>query len=237
MATTKPKKKKRGRLRYGPRLKYGRLWASTADRFGGGLKGSAPIISDAAFAPYSGLWPCQIEASKGPRYGKPSDTQPRDNLVVLVGCKAPGHQGLGAGISFQGRPPLASGHFWASESQLKPTGVKTNAAWVLTVSTATRRPADAGAKVRQVDDASGARRSAGLGMGPSYVYASYRRNYCTSDNTRSLTNSVTNGRDKRHAGRAAGYNLRLATKLRLKTGLSEQPGSALDTPARGGLGF
>lgn len=69
-------------------------------------------------------------------------------------------------------------------------------------------------------------------MGPSYVYASYRRNYCTSDNTRSLTNSVTNGRDKRHAGRAAGYNLRLATKLRLKTGLSEQPRSALGFQTR-----
>lgn len=136
MSTTKPKKKNARDIEIWP-------WTHIREAMGResrpvwweGLKGSAPIISDAALAPYSGLWPCQIEASKGPRYGKPSDTQSRDNLVVLVGCKAPGHQGLGAGISFQGRPPMASGHFWASKSQLKPTGVKTNAAWYQSVTT------------------------------------------------------------------------------------------------------
>lgn len=75
----------------------------------------------------------------------------------------------------------------------------------------------------------------GLGMGPSYVYASYRRNYCTSDNTTSLTDSVTNGRDKRHAGLAT--TLGWQPSLDLRTGLSEQPSSALDTLARGSMGF
>lgn len=79
----------------------------------------------------------------------------------------------------------------------------------------------------------------GLGMGLSYVYASYRRNYCTSDNTTSLT-GFCHQRPRQEGTRTwlqPYYVVGWQPSLDLRTGLSEQPGSALDTLARGGMGF